>query len=153
MKVILRTDIDKLGKQGDVKNVSEGYARNYLLPKDLVFVANPQNLKIWEREKQKLEKQKQKELQKARELAEKIEKLSITIPVTIGESGKLFGSVTSTDIANVLKDSGFSINKHSIELKEPIKDVGVFVVDVKVHPEVVAKPKVWIVEEKKESEG
>ena len=150
MKVILRSDIPKLGKQGDVKNVSGGYVRNYLIPRNLVIEANPANLKLWEKEKVKIEKQKNEVVSKAKELAEKIEKTSITITVKVGEGGKLFGSVTSADIAKVLNDNGFSIEKHDIILEEPLKEVGVYAVDVKIHPEVIARPKVWIVEEKEE---
>lgn len=150
MKVILHSDIDKVGKQGDIKNVSEGYARNYLIPRKLALEATPANMKLWEKEKVKLEKQKEEILKKAREIAEKIEKTSITITVKVGEGGKLFGSVTSTDIAKVLKDNGFEIDKQNILLDEPLKAIGVYAINVKIHPEIVARPKVWIVEEKGE---
>lgn len=148
MKVILRTDIPKLGKQGDIKNLSEGYVRNFLTPRNLVWEATPGNLKLWEKEKVKLEKQKEEVLKKARELADKIEKTSITITVKVGEAGKLFGSVTSSDVAKVLKDNGFDIDKQHIVLAEPFKEIGVYAIDVKIHPEVIARPKVWVVEDK-----
>ncbi|MCB4791703.1 MAG: 50S ribosomal protein L9 [Elusimicrobia bacterium] len=148
MKVILKSDILNVGKQGDIKNLSSGYVRNYLVPKNLALEATPQNLKIWEKEKVKLEKQKEEVLKKARELAERIEKTSITISVKVGETGKLFGSVTSADIVKVLNDNGFSIDKQNVLIEEPFKEIGVYAVDVKVHPEVIARPKVWIVEEK-----
>jgi len=150
MKVILRADITNIGRQGDVKEVSPGYARNYLLPRQLVMEATPQNMKLWEREKVKLEKQREQVIQSARELADKIEKLSVTIPVKVGEGGKLFGSVTSTIIAEALEKLGTKVNKHDVLLPEPLKEVGVFTVDIRLHPEVIAKAKVWLVEEKPE---
>jgi large subunit ribosomal protein L9 len=152
MKVILRTDITNVGRQGDIKEVSPGYARNYLLPKKMAMEATEQNLKLWEREKVRLEKQREQIIADAKVLAEKIEKASFTITVKVGDSGKLFGSVTTANIAKALADSGFSIDKHDILLPEPIKEVGAYTVDIRLHPEVIAKAKVWIVAEKEGQE-
>lgn len=151
MKIILCADVQNLGKQGDVKNVAEGFARNYLVPKKLALEATDQNLKVWEKEKQKLEKQKGQLKESAKELAEKIEKHSFTIMVKTGESGRLFGSVTNANVAKALEENGFTVDKHDVLLDEPLKEVGVYTVEVRVHPEVTAKAKIWIVEEKEEN--
>ena len=105
---------------------------------------------IWEREKIKLEKEREKIIAEAKVLAEKIGKASLTINMKVGENGKLFGSVTSADIAEAFKNSGLEINKHDILLPEPIKEIGAFTVNVRVHPEVMGEAKVWVVEEKAE---
>jgi large subunit ribosomal protein L9 len=148
MKVILKADIATLGSNGDIKMVADGYARNYLIPRKLAWEATPQNLKIWEREKDRLEKEKQEKIKAATAQAEKIEKLALSIQVKVGESGKLFGSVTSADIAKLLADNGFTIDRHSIMLGSPIKEPGVYTIDAKLHPEVAAKVKVSIFGEK-----
>lgn len=152
MKVILRTDIANVGRQGDIKEVSPGYARNYLLPRQMAMEATEQNLKIWNKEKVKLEKQREKIIADARAVAEKVEKVSLTMPVRVGEAGKLFGSVTSANIAKALEEQGFAIEKHDILLHDPIKELGVFTVDIRLHPEVIAKIKVWVIEEKETAE-
>lgn len=148
MKVILRHDITNVGRQGDIKEIKLGYARNYLIPKQLAMEATPQNLKLWEKEKVKLQKERDKIIDAAKELAAKIEKTSMTISVNVGENNKLFGSVTTTTLAKTLEDNGFSIEKYDILLAEPIKEIGVYVVDIRVHPQVIGKAKFWVVEEK-----
>jgi large subunit ribosomal protein L9 len=148
MKVILRADITNVGRQGEVKEVAPGFARNYLLPRNLVMEATDANMKLWSREKVKLEKQREQIIKAEQEIAGKIEKTSFTIQVKIGESGKLFGSVTNATIAKLLEDNGFKVDKHSILLSEAIKEVGVYTVDIRLHPEVIAKLKLWVVEEK-----
>ena len=153
MKVILCADITNVGKQGDIKDVAEGYARNYLVPKELVMEATASNLKIWDKRKEKLSKEREKIIAAAKELAEKIEKTALTITVKVGDNGKLFGSVTTTQIAKALEDSGFAVEKHSILLHSPIREAGTFDFEVRLHPEVLAKAKVWIVEEKEDKHG
>ncbi|MHB9154553.1 MAG: 50S ribosomal protein L9, partial [Endomicrobiales bacterium] len=152
MKVILRTDIANVGRQGEIKEVSPGYARNYLVPRQMAMEATEANLKLWSKEKGKLEKQRDSVIKEAQELAQKVEKLSLTMTVRVGEAGKLFGSVTSTNIARALEENGFKIEKHDILLHEPIKELGVYTVDIRIHPEVIAKVKVWVVEEKQEKQ-
>jgi len=152
MKVILRSDIVNVGRQGEIKDVSDGFARNYLIPKALVMEANEKNLKTWEREKVKLEKQREQVIKEARDLAEKIEKISLTFSMKVGENGKLFGAVTVSDIADAFKEKGFDIGKHDILLVEPIKEIGAFTVNVRLHPEVTAEAKLWVVEEEQEKE-
>ena len=148
MKVILTGDVPSVGHRGDIKDVSPGYARNFLIPRKLALEANEQNMKILEREKKKQVKLKEQEVSAARIVADKMEKASFTITVKTGESGKLFGSVTNADVAKALTDAGYATDKHNVLLDEPLKEVGVFHVDVRIHPEVAAKIKLWIVEEK-----
>lgn len=150
MKVILRQDIEGLGIAGDVKEVKDGYGRNYLLPQKKVMEATAGNLKVWEKEKQKIEKIRLEQISAAEEFARSLEKTSCTIMAKVGEGGKLFGSVTNSHIAQSLEEAGFKVEKRHILLPEPFKELGAYFVDVRVHPQVVAKVKVWIVEEKKD---
>lgn len=147
MKVILKKDIEKLGKAGEVVSVKDGYARNFLLLKGLALTASAVNLKIVEQEKKKAALRQEKQRQQAEELAQKIASVSCTITVQAGQDGKLYGSVTSQDIAQGYKAEGINIDKRKIELPEPIKEVGVFKINVRLHPEVVVQPKVWVVKE------
>ncbi len=148
MKVILRTDITNVGRQGEIKDVAAGFARNYLLPKKLVMEANAQNMKIWEREKTRLEKEREEIINNAKALAEKIEKAEFSITVKIGENGKIFGSITTAHLAKLFAEQDFIINKHDILLPAPIREVGKFAINIRLHPEVVAKVNVDIIEEK-----
>jgi len=147
MELILKKDVDKLGKTGDVISVKRGYARNFLIPKDLALPATPANLKVVEREKTKTIQRQKQEIDQAQELAKKIAAVSCTISVRAGEDGKLFGSVTNQDIAQAYAQENLNIDKRKIEIPEPIKEVGVFKISVKLHPEVVAQAKVWVVKE------
>ncbi|PKM92777.1 MAG: 50S ribosomal protein L9 [Elusimicrobia bacterium HGW-Elusimicrobia-4] len=145
MKVILKQEIKGLGKIGDIKSVKDGYARNFLYPQGLVLEANDRNLKIIEKEKIKVAEIKIKELAEINEFAKKLSSASITIPVECGEENKIFGSVGPADISAALKTEGFDIDKKSIVLDNPLKELGAFDVAVKIHPEVTAKIKVWLV--------
>lgn len=148
MKVILRTDITNVGRQGEIKEVAAGFARNYLLPKKLVMEANAQNMKIWEREKTRLEKEREEIINNAKAVAEKIEKAEFSIKVKLGENGKIFGSITTAHLAKLFAEQDFVINKHDILLPAPIKEVGKFAINIRLHPEVIAKVSVDIIEEK-----
>ncbi|MDD2523915.1 MAG: 50S ribosomal protein L9 [Endomicrobiia bacterium] len=148
MKVILRSDITNVGKQGEIKEVAAGFARNFLLPKKLGMEANSQNLKIWEREKSRLEKEREEIISNAKIVAEKIEKDVFSITVKVGENGKIFGSITTTHLAKMFASQGFVINKHDILLPAPIKEVGKQSINIRLHPEVIAKTEVMIIEEK-----
>ena len=148
MKVILRTDITNIGRQGEVKDVAAGFARNYLLPKKLVMQATVQNMKIWEREKIKLEKVREEIITNAKIIAEKIENTEFSIKVKLGENGKIFGSVTAANLAKLFADKDFNINKHDILLPAPIKEIGKISVNIRLHPEVIAKVNIDVVEEK-----
>lgn len=143
MKVILLKDVKGLGKEGELVNSKDGYARNFLFPKGLAIEANPINLKKWE-EKKKAEEEKRKEEQQAAvALKERIEKLSVEIKAKGGTGGRLFGSITSQDISTALKKQHkIDIDKRKIELKENIKIVGTATVEVKLYAEISATLKV-----------
>ncbi len=147
MKIILRQDHDKLGKIGDIVDVKDGYARNYLLPKKIGYIATAGNLRTLEEEKNQTVLRQEKELHQAEKLSTDLEKLSITLKVKVGEDEKLFGSVTSQMIADALKEKGISMDKRIIELDEPIKALGIYTVNVKLHTNVTGKVKVWVVRE------
>lgn len=137
MKVILTNDIKGTGKKGDIVNVAEGYARNYLFPKKLAIEATGANLKEIDRQKAILDRKKADEREKARQLAERLQNLTVTIPVKTGEGGRLFGSITSKDISEALeKKHGITVDKKKIELKSPLKTLGVHPIVLKLHPEV-----------------
>ncbi|HUL45244.1 MAG TPA: 50S ribosomal protein L9 [Bacteroidota bacterium] len=147
MKIILRQDHDKLGKIGDVVDVKDGYARNYLIPRNIGYAATPGNIQALEEEKKQLGRRQDKELHHAQKLSTELEKLSITLKVKVGEDEKLFGSVTSQMIADALEEKGMKLDKRLIELPEPIKALGIYTVDVKLHTNVAGKVKVWVVRE------
>ena len=147
MKIILTQDIDKLGHAGDCLTVKEGYARNYLFPKNLAKEATPSNMKILESLKTKRAAEDVGKLEAARKLSDKIQALSITISAKVGEEEKLYGAVTTEMIANALETEGVSTDKKDIILDEPIKKLGVYQVGVKIHPEVKAALRVWIIKE------
>lgn len=146
MKVILLKDVKDLGKAGELVNSKTGYARNFLFPKDLAIEATPANLKQWEEEQKEIQAKKQKEREEALELKAKIEKITIELKGKGGEGGRLFGSITSKDIADKLKKQyKLDIDKKKIELKDNIKSTGVTNVDVRVYPEITANLKVNVV--------
>ena len=147
MKIILTEDVQSLGKRGALVNVSDGYGRNFLIPKKLAVPATDVNLKRIEAESKKVKQQEAKEEMDAGHLKEELQKLSITIPMKAGEGDVLFGAVTSADIASHLEKEGFSIDKRKIELEEPIKRLGVYQVPVKLHRSASAEVKVWVVKE------
>ncbi len=147
MKVILRRNFDQLGKVGDVANVKDGYARNYLIPRQIAYQATKGNILALEEEKKQILKKEAKELDIAQKLANEIEKVSITIPVKVGEEDKIFGTVTSQMIADSMKEKGFDVDKRKIEITEPIKSLGIYSVAIKLHPSVSAIVKTWVVRE------
>lgn len=147
MKVILKEEIKTLGKVGDVVQVKPGFARNYLIPKGMAVEATPSNMKVIVHEAKIAEIRSQKAKKEAQSLADRLSKVSVTASVQVGEEDRVFGAVTSQDIANLLQESGFEIDKKRILLEEPIKALGVFEVPIKVHSEVEAKIKVWVVRE------
>lgn len=144
MKVILKENIETLGHIGDVVKVAPGYARNYLLPKGLAVEATEKNAKELEHHKRQLAYKKNKAMESARLLAGKLEALSISLAHKAGEEGKLFGSVTNMEIAAALKAQGFDIDRKTITLHDPIKQLGEYSIPVKVHPEVSATLKVTV---------
>ena len=147
MKVILRRNFDQLGKVGDVVAVKDGYARNYLLPRQIAYQATKGNILALEEEKKQILKKEAKELDLSQKLANEIEKISITIPVKVGEEDKIFGTVTNQMIADSMKEKGYDIDKRKIEITEPIKSLGIYSVTIKLHPSISAIVKTWVVRE------
>lgn len=148
MKVILKADVKSVGKKGDIINASDGYARNFLFPKGFAVEATEGNLKSLKAIKVSEQKKKEEELKNARELAKKIEGLTVLIKVKAGENGKLFGSITSKDIADELKKQfKIEIDKKKVILEEAIKSAGAYNVEIKVYPDVVASLKVNIMQD------
>jgi large subunit ribosomal protein L9 len=145
MEVILKEDIVNLGKMGEVIRVRDGYARNYLLPRGLVIVADKKNLKVFEHQRRVVAGQRERVLKQVQTLGEKLSAVSLTIPVKAGEEGKLFGSVTSLHIEKALKGKGFDIERRKIHLAEPIKALGDYEVPVRLAADVTATVKVSVV--------
>jgi len=145
MKVILVEDVKSIGAMGDIIDVKDGFARNFLFPKKLARVAIGSNLKIIEDIKKKKVIAVLKERKEADALKAKISGFSLTITVEAGDDDKLFGSVTSQDVANSFEQEGVLIDKKKIMLEEHIKKLGVYQIPIKLHPEVTAEVKVWVV--------
>lgn len=145
MELILTHDVDKIGKAGEVVKVKSGFGRNFLLPNRLAVPLTPQNAKKLEQEKQRKAQHLEKAKNEALGVKVKLDAVSLTIPALVKEEEKLFGSIISQDIAAALADEGFAIDKNIILLSEPIKSLGIYEVPVRLHPEVSAKIKVWVV--------
>ena len=148
MRVILLQDRDKLGKKYDVKEVSDGYARNFLIPKGLAKPATEEALKWLETQKEAEAKKAEEELKKVQEKATAIDGQEVIIPVKIGEDGQLFESITAQRIAEKLKELGFEIKKPQIDLLEPIKELGEYPVKIKFEHNLEAEVRVIVIEEK-----
>jgi len=151
MKVILKQDVEKLGKTGDIVKVAPGYGRNYLIPRKFATVATPGNIKTVEIERLALAKRDQREKDSASLLAQELVKLTISVKRKTGEEGVLYGSVTSLDIADFLAARKIEIDKRKIQLDEPIKAIGEFQVPIRLHREVTVPIKV-VVEPESEAE-
>lgn len=147
MKVILTENLDNLGRKGEIKEVANGLARNYLLPKKLAVEATPGNVKMWEKKLESVREKDAKILEDAREIAEKLQDATIQIAVKAGDEGKIFGSVTSQHIADSLNEKGFQLSKKDIQLDEPIKTLGTHEIEIRLHYEVTASVKVDVVSE------
>lgn len=147
MLVILRENVENLGRIGDVVNVSEGFARNFLLPRKLVMAADEGNKKMIENQKKVLEKKRAASRSASEEMAKKYADQTVTIKRKVGEKDKLFGSVSSTDIVQAMKDAGHKIEKRMVSLEHPIKSLGVHPVTLKIDQDVTAQIKVWVVKE------
>ena len=147
MKVILTQNISNLGAIGSIVNVKNGYARNYLIPNGMVAVADETNKKALEAQLRALEKKKSLLLEEAKKQAKSFENLSITLAKKVGEDEKIFGSVTTAEIEALLLKEGINVNKKDIEILDDIKKVGVYQAQVRLHPEVAPKFKVWVVAE------
>ena len=147
MKLILREDVYNLGKSGELVSVKDGYARNYLLPRNLAMLANATNVRQLEHEKQVIELRQQKMKGGAVEQAKKLESVQVKIARKVGEQDKLFGSVTALDIAESLAQAGHKVDRRLIHMPEPIRAVGSYEVELRLHREVTAKIKVEVVGE------
>ena len=150
MKIILRQDMDALGLEGDIVRVADGYARNYLLPKGIALEANKQNIKFMETQKKKIEIKRLHAKESAEKIKEKLTDVVITISQKAGEEDKLYGSVTSMDIATHLEKEGITVDRRKITLDKPIKTLGEFKVLIKLYPGVTGSIKVVVIPEEPE---
>ncbi|MBD3420794.1 MAG: 50S ribosomal protein L9 [Chitinivibrionales bacterium] len=147
MEIILKTDHEGLGNAMDVINVKDGYARNFLIPKGIAVAATDGNRNAVAEAKRIAEKRETQKSAEAQGLAQKISRVPCTIPVKIGENEKIFGSVGQHEITDFLSKEGFDIKKSQIELEEPIKQLGVYNIGIKLYKDVAAELKVWVVKE------
>jgi large subunit ribosomal protein L9 len=146
-EVILMADVEGLGKEGEVVKVADGYARNYLVPRNLAAAVTDATRRRIEKKRQEREIQQTREREAALELQKRLEQVSCTIAMKTGAESKLFGAVTVQHILDVLKTQGIELDKHQVELAAPIKELGVFNIPLKLHSDVAATLKVWVVEE------
>jgi large subunit ribosomal protein L9 len=147
MQVILLEDVSSLGKAGDLVKVADGFGRNYLIPQKKAILATEKGIKTLEHQKRLVQHRMAKTKKDIQRTAQEIETLSCTFAKSVGESGKLFGSVTTMEIEAYLKENGIEVDRKKIHLEEPIKSVGMFTVPIKLDPDVVAHLKVWVVQE------
>jgi large subunit ribosomal protein L9 len=147
MQVILLEDVSSLGKAGDLVKVADGFGRNYLIPQKKAILATEKSIKTLEHQKRLVQHRMVKTKKDIQRTVQEIETLSCTFAKSVGESGKLFGSVTTMEIEAYLKENGIEVDRKRIHLEEPIKSVGMFTVPIKLHPDVVANLKVWVVQE------
>lgn len=147
MKLILREDVDKLGDSGDIVEVRAGYGRNYLIPQGKAMMATEGALKQVERMKEQAEKRAEVTVENAKELADRLETTSVTIPVSVGEDERIHGSVTTQDIADALAERDIDIDKRKIELDQDIKTLGEYTATINLISEIKAQIKVWVVKE------
>jgi large subunit ribosomal protein L9 len=145
MKIILRQDVENLGAIGEIVTVKAGYARNFLIPNQLAYLATPGAIRSLETEKKQYEGRMAKARQHAEVIAAQLAELQITIPMQVGEEGRLFGSVTAPMIAQELELRGFTVDRRNIMIDEQIKTLGIFDVKVKLHTDVIAPLKVWVI--------
>lgn len=147
MKVILKEDVKNLGVAGSIVNVADGFARNYLIPRNLAMEANTRNLKVLEQERKKIEEAARKAKESAKEIANRLSSITVQIQAKAGEEGKLFGSITNADISEALKKEGFDVERKKIILEEPIKRIGSYTVNVKVHQDIIVPVNINVVSE------
>jgi large subunit ribosomal protein L9 len=145
MKVILREDVDHVGKMGELVTVADGYGRNFLLPRQMAAAATEKNVRALDHQKRLIETKRKKERAAADEVAKRLAGIPVTIPMQVGEEDKLFGSVTSKDIADALAAADFIVDKRMILLEKPIKTLGEFSISVKLASDVTGEVKVSVV--------
>ena len=148
MEIILREHVEHLGSRGDIVKVAAGYARNYLLPRKLALAVNEGNKRVIERERKLAEARELEEKSQAQAYAERLGQADIAVARRVGENNTLYGSVTSADVAQALKAKGFEIDKRKLQMADPFKAIGEYVVPVKIHREVTAQVTVKVVAEK-----
>ncbi|MFN3134664.1 MAG: 50S ribosomal protein L9 [Candidatus Kryptonium sp.] len=153
MKVILRQNFENLGKFGDIVEVKDGYARNFLIPRGIALPATPGNIRMVEIEKKQKAFKIERERLSAQKLAEELAKIEITIPMRAGENERLFGSVTAQMIVDELKKFGFEIDRRKVLLDEPIKMLGKYEIPIKLHPEVSVKVNLNVVQAEEEKDS
>ncbi len=146
-QIVLRSDVARVGRAGETVMVADGYARNYLVPRGLAFLATVGSVKHAAQEASRASARQAKQVKVARELADRMQKVECTIKKSAGAEGKLFGTVTPAEIAKALKAKGFEVDKRMLKLTEPIKALGVYTVPIHLAPEVEAKIKVWVEKE------
>lgn len=147
MKVILLKDIEALGSAGEVVEVKNGYGRNFLIPRSEALVATVANMAQFESRRKQQETLSERDRRAAEALAKKLEAESITAQVKVGEEDRLFGSVTAQNIAELLDEKGYEVDRRAIHLEDPIRELGVYNVEVRLHPEVTTAVKLWVVKE------
>ncbi len=147
MKLILKEDVEKLGESGDIVDVKPGYGRNYLIPQGKAIIASDGAIKQLEMIKEKAERRAELTVEAAKELADRLETTSVTIPVTVGEDEKIHGSVTNQDVANALQERDIEIDRRKIELDQDIKTLGEYTATVNLLGELKPQIKVWVVKE------
>jgi len=147
VKVILLKDIETLGSAGEVVEVKNGYGRNFLIPRNEALVASAANMAQFESRRKQQETLAERDRRAAEALAKKLETESITAQVKVGEEDRLFGSVTAQNIAELLDEKGYEVDRRAIHLEDPIRELGVYNVEVRLHPEVAAAVKLWVVKE------
>ena len=147
MKVILRKDMDHLGSFEEIVEVADGYARNYLIPKGLALTATSRNMAAYKEEKKQKAVRSNKDKRDAEGLAHELERISLTATVSVGDEDRMFGSVTSQTIANLLREKGYDMDRRKILLDDPIRALGIYSVPIRLLPDVEAKVKVWVVKE------
>lgn len=145
MKVILRQDIRDLGKAGQTIEIKSGYGRNFLIPRNLAVVATRANLRAIDEIERQNQFRERKLLRAAEQLKLRLEKLSLTVEMLVGEEDKIFGSVTSQNIADLLSEQGIEVEKRNVQIEEPIKSLGVYTVPVKIEKDVIAQVKLWVI--------
>ncbi len=151
MKILLKKDINTLGKTGEVVDVANGYARNYLLPKKFAVIVTKGNIEQINIQREKNEEKQNEEIKRLKDLADDISKISYTITVKTNEEGKLFGSVTASHIADAISEKGYEIDENMVILETPIKRCDLFNINVMLHPDVKAQCRIWIVSESEKS--
>jgi len=145
MEVVLLEDVEGLGKAGELKTVKDGFARNYLIPRGLAVIADKKKKRDIEHKKRMVEEMQKRKLKNAEALKKRLEELSVTIPAVAGEEDKLHGAITKEKIAEAINAHGIPVDKNQVLLDEPIKTLGIFNVRIKIHKDVEATVKVWVV--------